>query len=304
MQIAIKDLWINQATPTVKASDYMLVDFTKKYLEGYSCKHTERYEYLGKNNRLDVLPLDTRAIDYFMGGDQWPPIRVYYAPVVELGKDIALRYECFNGAHRIAVAIYRGWEELEYEIVKPFIQIDMVNIYGHSKQYQSLVTPKGIMWGVRGLERWPHLTKGIKGCKILELGCNSGQDGIMAVLCGAESYTGYDLDINAIKYGQAVARMWKISNVTLERADLNHHIVNQKVDTVFLFSVAQRIDHNAIKKAIRNAKTKHIYCETHVGNDAASLNLMGALGYKFNKIAEYPASFETTKKRTLYYAEK
>lgn len=164
-------------------------------------------------------------------------------------------------------------------------------IYGHGKQYQTLVYPDGILPGVRTLEHWPHL-RGLMHRRILEVGCSSGMNGILTLVCGAKSYHGYDSDEQALQLGQAVARAWGV-DAKLEKEDCGTFVTWPGADVVFLFSVTQRLSLNVLERAVRTSGARTVYLESHGLNDSTAPALMGLLvDFGWKKVAVYDSNGE------------
>ena len=178
---------------------------------------------------------------------------------------------------------------------KPIIQKKILEplkglfIYGHKTQYQTLVYPQGVLPGVRTLERWPHL-KGLARKRILEIGCSSGIDGILALVCGAKSYYGYDNDDQALSLGREVAKAWGVE-AHLVKADVQTFVDWPSADVLFLFSVTQRFDRDLLTRAAKASEARVIYLEDHGPNDITALALMSLLAdFEWKKVAAYDSN--------------
>lgn len=176
----------------------------------------------------------------------------------------------------------------------------MTYIYGHSQPYQTLVYPDRTVEGVRGTERLGILAPHIQpGTSVVEFGCNSGMDGVLSLAKKKiSSYWGVDLDQTSVEFGRSVAKAWGVE-AQLVHASL-FDVKPPKAQTLFLFSIAQRIPVNVIIRQFREVSPSYVFVESHPGVDDATSNLLGDLGGSKEVIGTVPASRENADPRTLY----
>ena len=289
-----------------RAKDDLLVELARVFLDGGDLRKlilTNRLEYTVKVGMPGYFLCDLNTFEYLNGTDpeNWPPVRCRYVPVIELGRPLITRLCVWDGGHRIALALALGLTEIEAEIT-PFDEINVSgsHIYGHSRPYQTLVFPHGVIEGMRGTERWALLwPRDLVGKVIGDFGCNSGTDGIMALLCGARFYHGFEKDKKSAHYGRMMVGRWGLADrAKFSVGELPPEV--PKFDTLFLFSIAQRIPSDVLLAAVASAGPEVIYLETHQGLDAPSSNLMGALGYRWQYLGSVPQSRTSKARRFIY----
>lgn len=285
------------------AAEDPLVEAAKLFLERGHLGGSLREYYLSRLSMSDQLSADCRAFGLLDERpiDQWAPIRARRVPSVALETPISYQATVFDGAHRIAMALAKGHRAIRCYFLPP-IRIEGQHIYGHPEPYQTLIFPDGVIGGVRGNERWSYLRAGdIEGRRIGDIGCSSGVDGILAVVCGAKSYRGFERDKVAIRYGRQMAQAWGVAGkVGFEAGELVPERV-PLVDTLFVFSVAQRISPPVLCAGISRAQPHAIYLETHCVGDRASQRLLVQLShYTWELLGTVPQSRSSDASRELY----
>lgn len=205
----------------------------------------------------------------------WMPIHTRPVVVLQYNREPILNLENVDGKHRVAAAYEWGYDKIFYyqEPIKEMCSVDIEKLpfssFEHHKTipYQTLVFPDGIIVGTRGHDRWALLDPvTLAGKKILDLGCNSAQDGIMAcVLNPGTEIFGWDIDGAAIDYGMRVAKAWGVQNrVHLFKADVMQCLDNiPKADILFCFSVAKVIKPEFILRAFEKSEAGYMWLETH-----------------------------------------
>lgn len=288
-----------------RAEDDLLVELAQVFLESGDPKKTRRWVYLVAVGMPGQLVCDLNTFKYLRRTEpeKWPPVRCRYVPVVSLGQPLTTRLCVWDGGHRIALLLALGCEEVKVKIT-PFDEVDTggTHVYGHSKPYQTLVFPHGVIEGMRATERWELLKpEDIVGKAIGDFGCNSGTDGIMALLCGAKSYHGFEKDERSVSYGRMMAGKWALTDkAKFSVGDLPSEV--PEFDTLFLFSVAQRIPSDILLAAVACADPGVVYLETHASVDLVSSNLMAALKkYNWQKVGSVPQSSESQIEQRLLF---
>lgn len=279
-----------------------LSELARKFLATEDLKDTVRYRYLSEIGDTKLLYQDIRSFEglVHLEVEEFWPITCNLTPCIKLREPITWHMTVVNGGHRIAFAIARGYKFLRATIKEP-LAIEEVHIYGHDRPYQTLIFPTGKVEGMRGNERWELFRpEDIKGKQILDLGCSSGVDGILTLLCGAEHYHGIEYHVPSVGYGVEMARAWGLSDrARLVAGDVG--VVNiPRADTMFLFSVAQRIPLETLAGAVVTARPEVIYLETHVCGDPVSADLMNRLDFQWESLGTVPQSVLSPRWREIY----
>lgn len=286
-----------------RAEDDLLVELAQVFLAGGDPKKTRRWVYLVAAGMSGYIACDLNTFGHlhWIGPERWPPVRCRYVPVIKLGQPLTTRLCVWDGGHRIALLLALGREEVEIEIT-PFNEVNVggVHIYGHDRPYQTLVFPHGVIKGMRGTERWELLKpEDIVGKTIGDFGCSSGTDGIMALLCGAKSYHGFEKNERSVNYGRMMTGRWALADkAEFSVGELPSRV--PKFDTLFLFSIAQRIPSSVLLPAVACADPEIIYLETHQELDGPSASLMKALGFQWQRLGAVPQSRLSKAYRYIY----
>jgi hypothetical protein len=283
-----------------------LAELARKFLAGEDLTDTARFRYLSAIGDTKLLNQDVKSFSGLVGleAEELWPITCKMTPLIQFGAPIEWQVTATDGGHRIAYAIAKGWERMRATFRAPLV-IEEEFIYGHDRPYQTLIFPTGKVDGMRKNERWELLRpEDIVGKRILDLGCSSGVDGILSVLCGAKDYYGIDLHPPSIGYGWEMVRAWGVEEkVTLAAGNVGIALI-PRVDTVFLFSVAQRIPLGALVRAIDLARPDTIYVESHAREDATAADLMHRLDYHWGSLGAVPQSILSPRWRMVYRGRK
>jgi hypothetical protein len=283
-----------------------LVDLARIMMEGGDVTKSQRARFHEGMGTLANLDWDVRLLRRRIGMPirNWSPLYARrVADPICCEKPVTWKWHVYDGGHRIAMAIVLGHEKLRVA-EKGLIKIADRHIYGGARPYQTLIFPRCLERGERGLERWPfYRREDIIGKSIVDLGCSSGTDGILALLAGAREYTGVEQDGQAIAYGTLMAECWNLqARFTIIQAPLSKAMSRlAHVDTLFLLSVARRIPGPDLIAAVARVAAPVIYCEGHgVEVDEITLGLMDGLPYEWEEIGKVPAFAESYLQRTLY----
>ena len=290
------------------AEDDPLVEMARLYLDGGDITSSARAQFLAKTDRPALIDVDITRFKrrLSMPYDKWASVwATRVMNTVEYGTPVSWKWCVFDGGHRIAMALALGHEKIRVEEM-PVIKCVGPHIYNHPRPYQTLVFPGGIHTGVRGLERWPLFRKeDIERHAIVDIGCSSGTDGILACLAGARSYRGVEQDVQAIEYGLEMQRQWGLHQFAIYPVALADTLFTLPyVHTLFMFSVARRIPRDDLIKAVDRIKPLVTYCETHCIDDEPTLSLMGQLRYNWEEVGRVPASIGSASQRIMYRGER
>lgn len=234
----------------------------------------------------------------------WPPIKVKQVVNPMFDHPLVIDYEVVDGYHRLAVAHALGYKTIPVfivgdgpEMMEAAREPGGTFIYGHDRPYHTLVFPNGIIPGVRDNERWEYLrAEDHVGKRILDIGCNSGMQGILARYIGGAAYTGIEQDDESVKIGHAVAEAWGIAVELINYDSRGIDLSDQKADTMWLFSIAQRLPIEYLVKLTHHIKPEVVYLEWHDIVDDASQNLQSQLNYKWELLAVLQSSFDNERR--------
>lgn len=221
-------------------------------------EHEWRWYHLVRSPALSWLPLAAT-----------PRVRPAFGEPHEIG------VADFDGRRRLSAA--RAWG---YPRVRLLMRPPQLAMPTPERQYQTLVGRDQIVEGERPGDRWAWLPASVlRGARIIELGCNSGMDGILACVCGAESYTGWEVYAPAVEAGRQLAATWGVADrVTLHVADVKATPPEiPRADVVCIFSTAIQVGVEAHVRAVEQSGAVHILLETHLLDDPESIAVMQRL---------------------------
>lgn len=108
---------------------------------------------------------------------------------------------------------------------------------------------EGTIWDITAFKRFvlpkePRIVKMLKeGCRVIDAGCGSGKWAIeMARIFPSSSFTGIDIDNEAIASARKIASELHIKNVTFHLADASNFRTEQKFDLAYLGEVLYLTD--------------------------------------------------------------
>jgi len=230
-------------------------------------------EFAASRNRFRSLA-QTNASD-------WMPVKVSPLVLPQFETPLTLSLSKYDGAHRIALAHATGTPAIP--VWYPPTTFRPVS----KRVYQTLVVPDGIIAGERPPDRWPLLpTEYLKDKRIIDIACNSGQHGILpCVVNGSTStFTGFEIDIDAVADGNAVAKAWGVQ----DRAKLVVRDVNAtangpwpQADTICFFSACKPVTFDTFMAAVRGSGAKLCLFESHNLHDDPDAARILALPWKW-----------------------